>query len=316
MATTLCDLCEAAKWAEVRTRLKASKPPPAKQLNYQGDEGLTPLAHACLEEVVDVVEMLLKAGADPRVADDEGSSCLHVAATLANAALIRILCAHRKRPADVNAADKSGTTPLHHAVEAQAESGARAAAECVEALLAHGAKPDVKNRAGKTPLDLAAGAGEVRSALEAAASAKRGGGRRKQRGNEPAFASDGPEAAAPAAAPAASGAASGANEEDEEAAPAGGRRRGRRVQVGVTPAVVSGASERPSAGGANAEGAARPRRRRPGADGPAKGAPAGGGAADEFDEFDDVRASGAPRAWRAAHFLQLPRRAALAVSSA
>ena len=81
--SALLQLCEKQAWDDVRAMLTNKKTKVKKeQLAHTSDEGLTPLAHACLEEVLDVVELLLKAGADPMAADPEGTNCVHIALSL------------------------------------------------------------------------------------------------------------------------------------------------------------------------------------------------------------------------------------------
>ena len=55
----LLSLCESQDWDAVRSLLADKKKVKKDQLTYTSDEGLTCLAHACLEEVIDVVELLL-----------------------------------------------------------------------------------------------------------------------------------------------------------------------------------------------------------------------------------------------------------------
>ena len=188
----LLTLCESNAWADVVATLKTGKVP-SKQISYANEEGLTALHLACLEEQMEAVQLLLKAGADPAVSDAEGTNCLHIAATLSSPPLLRILieAAPPKKGValDVNATDMQGSTALHLAVEPADEGDAVPAAECVELLIKHGASASTKNAAGKTALELAA-LDAVRQAVEAGAEkgAKRtGSSRRKQtRGNEPA----------------------------------------------------------------------------------------------------------------------------------
>ena len=177
--SALLSLCEGGKWDEVREMLKGSKLK-KEQLAYAGEDGVTSLATACLEEVLDVVELLLKAGADPMAADGDGMNCLHLAAQLSNAALLKLLLDLPTKKADVNKADKSGNTPLHFAVEPADEADAVAAGECVTVLLGFGANATAKNGEGNTPEVLATLA-EVKAALKGGEKASRRG----KKGNEP-----------------------------------------------------------------------------------------------------------------------------------
>ena len=180
----LLTLCENEAWDEVIAKLKAGKVP-SKQLAFANDEGLRVLHLACLEERLDVVELLVQAGADPWASDNEGTNCLHIAATLSSPPMLKLLLeAPQKKgsKANVDATDQQGSTPLHLAVEPADETDAQAAAECAELLLKAGASISAQNAAGKTASDLAILA-EVRSVVDAA---KKGASRRGKRPTDPA----------------------------------------------------------------------------------------------------------------------------------
>jgi len=106
----------------------------------------TSLLHLAAEKgKANVVKVLLTAKADPRVKDSRGLTPLHVAAEQGQAEIIRMLAAG----AELNAVDKSGKTPLHLAV-------AKDKVEAVKALLEQPAiDPSVKDSIGNTPLHLA-----------------------------------------------------------------------------------------------------------------------------------------------------------------
>jgi ankyrin repeat protein len=109
-----------------------------------------------------VVEALLARGAGVNARNSTGATPLHDAALAGNADLARLLI---EKGAQVDARDgESGATPLHHAA-----SWGRAAV--VRLLLEKGADPTLRNKSGKTPLDLAreAPVDEVIEALTAAA---------------------------------------------------------------------------------------------------------------------------------------------------
>ena len=120
-----------------------------------------------------MAELLLKAGADPMIVDQDGVTCLHLAAMSANAVLLKLLFETPAKKPDANKADKTGSTPLHHAVEPDDEGDAKAAAECVAILLSHGANAAAKNGDGQTAAELA-----TLTAVQAALEADGGGGRR------------------------------------------------------------------------------------------------------------------------------------------
>jgi ankyrin repeat protein len=101
----------------------------------------------------DLVELLLKHGADPNARDAQGGTPLYYAARDGCVEVVRILLL--RQGADLNARDAEGNTPLH-----------RAAANCrytlAQLLIQHGADPNAKNNQDKTPLDLANCPGKMR----------------------------------------------------------------------------------------------------------------------------------------------------------
>ena len=171
--SALLSLCEAGDWDGARNFLAKGKTIKKDQLNFVSTEGTTSLAYACAEDVLDVAELLLKAGADPMIVDQDGVTCVHIAALTANAVLLKLLFETPAKKPDANKADKTGSTPLHHAVEPDDEGDAKAAAECVAILLSHGANAAAKNGDGQTAAELA-----TLTAVQAALEADGGGGRR------------------------------------------------------------------------------------------------------------------------------------------
>jgi ankyrin repeat protein len=109
--------------------------------------------------------MLLDAGADPNVADDEGRAALHHAALVGAADLIRLLA---RAGGGVDASDTLRHAPLHLAVIAKQTAA-------VEALLQAGASVNARGGGGRTALVLAAQEGApaalVASLLDAGARA-------------------------------------------------------------------------------------------------------------------------------------------------
>jgi ankyrin repeat protein len=88
----------------------------------------------------EVVRLLLQAGADPNITDEEGNTALIDAAWDADAVLLLI-----RAGANLNAQSKKGYTPLINCAEP----------EVARVLLAHGADPSIRDADGKTALELA-----------------------------------------------------------------------------------------------------------------------------------------------------------------
>lgn len=117
--------------------------------------GITPLAQLCaiddVESVYDLkrMQLLCRYGADPNAGSVAGTRCLHSlmykpdVITNKFELTISLIVAG----ADINAPEREGFTPLHIACE----SGMNATAAY---LLARGAKKVVKNKDGKTPIEL------------------------------------------------------------------------------------------------------------------------------------------------------------------
>lgn len=97
----------------------------------------------------------LKRGEDVHAADKNGVTPLHHAVRFRSPVAVRTLI---EFGANVNqACRRNGSTPLHRAVTQTGAPGtagrADAAREIIEALLAAGADPSLKNKLGKTPID-------------------------------------------------------------------------------------------------------------------------------------------------------------------
>ena len=111
------------------------------------DNGCTALHCAAMSRAsVDVVETLIRAGAQLGTRDNRGQTPLHKAAERAGTVVIDTLI---KQGADLEARDKEGQTPLHRAAMS---SGSVA----VNALIAAGADFHACDQEGTTPLHLAA----------------------------------------------------------------------------------------------------------------------------------------------------------------
>jgi ankyrin repeat protein len=94
------------------------------------------------------VELLLRHGADPRLADFDGVTPLHYATDAGCIEAVELLL---QRGADPNALDDFSRTPLHYAA-LRCKNGESCAA-LVELLLKHGADPQIRDARGKTALE-------------------------------------------------------------------------------------------------------------------------------------------------------------------
>ena len=99
------------------------------------------------------IRLLLESKADVNAMDEHGWTPLHFAAEEVLPQMASLLLA---KNADPNVRDDEGNTPLHRAV-----FSARGRDEVVRLLRKHGAKDDVKNKAGETPRSLAERLGET-----------------------------------------------------------------------------------------------------------------------------------------------------------
>jgi ankyrin repeat protein len=153
-----------AHGADVNAKLKA----PLQQRNHTaGDpglgEGATPFMRAAKSGDVDLMTMLLEKGADPAIMLRNHTTALMIAAGLTwrdgggafptrdrgtdegAVEALELLLAHG---ADINAVNDAGDTAVHGAVQ-------RGSEVLIRFRAAHGARLDVKNKQGRTPLDVA-----------------------------------------------------------------------------------------------------------------------------------------------------------------
>ncbi|CAB0041117.1 unnamed protein product [Trichogramma brassicae] len=121
------------------------------RIDTQDNLGNTPLHLAVEKGNKWAVEILLRRGADPNSANEDGNTPLHVIfGKGSNDELAEIfckICDERHRPLKHSALDKLGNTPLHLAAE-------RADKKAVELLLRRGVNPSVHNAEGSTPLHI------------------------------------------------------------------------------------------------------------------------------------------------------------------
>lgn len=130
--------------------------------NYRTNDGETPLHLACCCEYIEytnetVVQLLIEAGANVHIRDNYGQTPLHLAAYYGNSEVVELLLKHG---ADVNARTNDNYTPLHFAIINYWEIIRRK--EIVTSLLLCGAKPNIKNKEGKTPLKIAKADSDMR----------------------------------------------------------------------------------------------------------------------------------------------------------
>ena len=120
---------------------------PNAQASYDRESGpgLTPLWAAVVGGQKENAELLLAHQAEPNIADKEGRTPLHRATIQGSKELVKLLLAHN---AEVNRQDQSGRTPLSYAA-------AGSHTEIAALLLDHKADPNLKGQAGETPLHYA-----------------------------------------------------------------------------------------------------------------------------------------------------------------
>ncbi|XP_029554051.1 nuclear factor NF-kappa-B p100 subunit isoform X2 [Salmo trutta] len=122
-----------------------------KVLNKLNHLGQTPLHLAVITRQVKVVDVLLRAGADPTLLDRDGRTALHLAALAGDDVTLQILLGHlgERYLHLVNTADYHGLHPLHLAVRKGGE-------RCLRLLVEGGAKINApEQKSGCSALHLA-----------------------------------------------------------------------------------------------------------------------------------------------------------------
>ena len=115
-------------------------------------EARSPLMYAASEGKKEIVEWLITMGADVDHQDREGMSALHLAVARKHRPIVQLLLA---QGAKVDHRDRYGNTPLWRAA-----FDARGEYDFVDILVSHGASPDSKNEAGRSPFDFAVQIGD------------------------------------------------------------------------------------------------------------------------------------------------------------
>ncbi|CAB0043965.1 unnamed protein product, partial [Trichogramma brassicae] len=116
-------------------------------------EGNTPLHEAFIHRNRQLVELLVKRGADLNIANNDGSTFLHLISKYIDdeddelVELFFEIWDERQQTAQIDARDKSGNVPLHLALEYHNN-------KLVELLLRRGADQSLANNYGGTPLHL------------------------------------------------------------------------------------------------------------------------------------------------------------------
>ncbi len=111
--------------------------------NARSGRGETPLILAsCPTGYPELVELLLRHGADVKGQQNNGATALHQAAMIGNVQVVEVLLQHG---ADPDATNVAGDTPLHYAA-------VFGQAGVAEHLLAHHAAPNALDVDGHTPL--------------------------------------------------------------------------------------------------------------------------------------------------------------------
>ncbi|XP_078619172.1 uncharacterized protein LOC144886420 [Branchiostoma floridae x Branchiostoma japonicum] len=121
------------------------------ELDIQDNDGCTALHRAVVGGHVEVVQALIEEGASVDRQDQHGNTPLHEAAWNGYSRTVELLI---KARANIHAKNENGFTPLHHAVQNGHSQSCRM-------LLMGGCMPDAKNNYGDTALHLAIKYGHV-----------------------------------------------------------------------------------------------------------------------------------------------------------
>jgi ankyrin repeat protein len=116
------------------------------------NKGRTPLYWAIATNNLETVRHLIQKGADPTVANNDGSTPLHAAVYhVKSIETVSLLLGNEQ--VDINRRDKNGLTALHYAINAMEREQSNNV-EMVRYLLEKGADPTIRNNDGTTPFHL------------------------------------------------------------------------------------------------------------------------------------------------------------------
>lgn len=120
-------------------------------LNHADDEGRTLLMEVVLEKRADLVKLLLEHGADAKRQDRSATTALHFAAQAQQPEIVQLLI---DKGAVIDAKDSLGNTPLFKALSTfRGEADGNA----IWALVLAGADRTIKNTHGVSPEDFSKG---------------------------------------------------------------------------------------------------------------------------------------------------------------
>lgn len=114
--------------------------------NIQNRLGETPLHQAADNSLIPIVKLLFKHKADPNIQQNDGDTPLHLAAFKGHLKMVKLLLKNQSNTNIPNFV--FGKTALHYAAE-------KGNVEVVQILINKDASPLIKDRAGKTPIDMA-----------------------------------------------------------------------------------------------------------------------------------------------------------------
>ncbi|MDR1863282.1 MAG: ankyrin repeat domain-containing protein [Treponema sp.] len=152
METSFIRLCQRGKKASAEAALKSGR----ADLDKQDRLGNTALHYLCTNDLADLAEKLIAAGADVSLANNAGQTPLHLAASNGLLSAVRLLL---DKGAEINAQDMEDKTPLIYAVE-------NGKADAAEYLLVSGADRHSMTVNGLFPRDFVKAAGPSMERLQ------------------------------------------------------------------------------------------------------------------------------------------------------